>query len=396
MRAWCTNHSPVHYKTLSEYIDAKKRVRKPPVLRTGSNILSDDQYNKCIADLVIYRIADTHSAIAVLKRHVPGNPFQSDKQMYDLVQRNLLPTAQKHIKAGFNPILRRHNATVQVISNYHKQLTVYRQAVDQGYDKNVNKPNMEALITHQNKYYLNKPNDLKIIEGAMCFYPYNCLPRRRMPTLLVELDDEQTKCGICTDEFSTDVGSTDESARRRLPVLSSSPRCDHYFCHGCILDWQQSVAEEKSDKVPKWLKCMQCREKTSFCPSEPKYHRLLIGLLRAQMKEEEKPKLLVELGEEHTECAICYEKFSTDIRNTDEDIRKRLPVLSSSPKCDHYFCHSCVLDWQLSVAKMNNGKVPKWLKCMNCQEKTSFCPSEPKYHRLLIDLLGRTKVHTPA
>ena len=35
--------------------------------------------------------------------------------------------------------------------------------------------------------------------------------------------------------------------------------------------------------------------------------------------------------------------------------------------------------------------MPKWIKCMNCREVTSFCPSEPKYHRLLIDLVGKAQ-----
>ncbi|EJK52449.1 hypothetical protein THAOC_28271, partial [Thalassiosira oceanica] len=55
------------------------------------------------------------------------------------------------------------------------------------------------------------------------------------------------------------------------------------------------------------------------------------------------------------------------------------------------FCHGCVLREQQRVAEDNNGRVPKWLKCMACREKTSFRPDEPKYHRLLIDLLGRAQ-----
>ena len=31
---------------------------------------------------------------------------------------------------------------------------------------------------------------------------------------------------------------------------------------------------------------------------------------------------------------------------------------------------------------------------MTCREKTSFRPDEPKYHRLLIDLLGRAQQYT--
>lgn len=41
------------------------------------------------------------------------------------------------------------------------------------------------------------------------------------------------------------------------------------------------------------------------------------------------------------------------------------------------------------MAELNNGKIPKWLKCMVCKEKTSFCPEAPKYHRLLIELIDK-------
>ena len=225
---------------------------------------------------------------------------------------------------------------------------------------------------------------------------------------LVELDEEHIKCGICTNKFSTDTDNQDENIRKFLPVLSSSPRCDHYFCHGCILREQLRVAEENNGRVPKWLKCMLCKEKTSFCPSEPKYHRLLIDLVgraqryaAARVKEEEgiskaTSAILVELDDEHIKCGICTNKFSTDTDNQDENIRKFLPVLSSSPRCDHYFCHGCILREQHRVAEEKNGSVPKWLKCMHCRENTSFCPTEPKYYRLLIDLVSRAQRYVAA
>ncbi|EJK60412.1 hypothetical protein THAOC_19241, partial [Thalassiosira oceanica] len=100
--------------------------------------------------------------------------------------------------------------------------------------------------------------------------------------------------------------------------------------------------------------------------------------------------MLVELTDEETTCSICRSKFSCDTGNTDYEIRKHLPVLSSS-RCDHWFCHGCILSVQLRVAEDNNGKVPKWLRCMTCREKTSFRPDEPKYHRLLIDQLRRAQ-----
>ena len=106
--------------------------------------------------------------------------------------------------------------------------------------------------------------------------------------------------------------------------------------------------------------------------------------------------MLVELEDEHTKCSICTTNFSCDRDNQDPDIRQHLPVLSSSQRCDHWFCHGCVLREQLRVAEENNGRVPKWIKCMHCREKTSFNPAEPKYHRLLIDLLARAQKYAAA
>jgi len=106
--------------------------------------------------------------------------------------------------------------------------------------------------------------------------------------------------------------------------------------------------------------------------------------------------MLVELDDEHTKCSICFTNFSSDRNNNDQKIRQHLPVLSSSQRCDHWFCHGCVLREQLRVAEENNGRIPKWIKCMHCREKTSFNPAEPKYHRLLIDLLARAQKYAAA
>ena len=225
--------------------------------------------------------------------------------------------------------------------------------------------------------------------------------------MIAELDEEHTTCSICVTEFSCNRGSQDPNIRQHLPVLSSSQRCDHWFCHGCILREQQRVAEENNGKVPKWIRCMHCRGKTSFNPAEPKYHRLLIDLLaRAQskyaalsaeyleissMQLRSDATMIAELDEEHTKCSICLTEFSYDRDSQDSDSRQHLPVLSSSQRCDHWFCHGCILQEQQRVAEANNGKVPKWIRCMHCREKTSFNPAEPMYHRLLIDLLARAQ-----
>ena len=114
----------------------------------------------------------------------------------------------------------------------------------------------------------------------------------RMPKIIsFQLKYEHTHCGICLSKFSADTDSKDEEIRKFLPVLSASKTCDHYFCHGCVLKRQATLAGEDGN-VPKWIRCMHCRTITSFCPSEPKYHRLLIDMLKQaewtapQIKEE--------------------------------------------------------------------------------------------------------------
>ena len=84
------------------------------------------------------------------------------------------------------------------------------------------------------------------------------------------------------------MNNKDDRIRMFLPVLSSSKSCDHYFCLGCILRRQATI----KDKPPKWIPCMSCKTKTAFCPSEPKYHRMLIGLLE-QAKWTEVPAVTV-------------------------------------------------------------------------------------------------------
>jgi len=115
-----------------------------------------------------------------------------------------------------------------------------------------------------------------------------------------------------------------------------------------------------------------------------------------QQPAKQQTTMLVELDEEHIKCSICAIKFSSDRDNQDLEIRKHLPVISSSQTCDHWFCHGCVLREQLRVAEQNNGRIPKWIKCMHCRASTSFNPAEPKYHRLLIDLLARAQIYAAA
>jgi len=113
----------------------------------------------------------------------------------------------------------------------------------------------------------------------------------------LQLKYEHTHCSICTSKFSADLDSKDENIRKYLPVLSSSKTCDHYFCHGCVLNQQTAIAEENSGRIPKWIPCMICKMNTAFQPSEPKYHRLLIGILKQSEWVDEAPKVKEELVE---------------------------------------------------------------------------------------------------
>ena len=107
---------------------------------------------------------------------------------------------------------------------------------------------------------------------------------------------------------------------------------------------------------------------------------------RAEDTSTHPKELTLRLGYEHTHCSItCHSKFSTDLDSKVENIRKHLPVLSSSKTCDHYFCHGCILKQQLELAE-KSGRFRKWIPCMICRTNTAFCPSEPKYHRLLIGI----------
>ena len=118
------------------------------------------------------------------------------------------------------------------------------------------------------------------------------------------------------------------------------------------------------------------------------YLSLGIGIHDWLLKKKDtgEKKDVVVLTDEHKTCVICFEAFTTDTNSTDETVRRHLPVLSK--KCDHWYCHGCILDSQAAKARGNNGEVPRRIQCLgSCTTKNAFCPSEPNYHRMLIGLL---------
>ncbi|KAL9186390.1 hypothetical protein ACHAXT_005628 [Thalassiosira profunda] len=118
-----------------------------------------------------------------------------------------------------------------------------------------------------------------LISGSLVDGPPSQRPRiDRDVEQMFLLTEEDTQCEICLEEFASDRNAEDESIRKRLPVLSKT--CDHFFCHGCILKQQQSLANKKKNgPPPQWIKCMKCRKENAFCPGEPWYDRRLINML---------------------------------------------------------------------------------------------------------------------
>ena len=97
---------------------------------------------------------------------------------------------------------------------------------------------------------------------------------------------------------------------------------------------------------------------------------------------------VVVLNEEHKECGICCNAFSFDMSSTDDDVRRHLPVLSTCGG-GHFYCLGCIRGRQVAIGEENDGVVPERIACMTCMEADAFNPSDPLYHRWLIDLLER-------
>ena len=247
----------------------------------------------------------------------------------------------------------------------------------------------------------------------------------------LQLNSSYTSCGICHSKYSTDINNKDDNIRKHLPVLSASSKsCDHYFCHGCILRQQAAIAEENDGKVPKWISCMVCRTKTAFCPSQPKYHRMLIDILKqskwtdmAQVKEEPKansetrdekinksllaynPKEIAALGRHDEKMLLKLKSFNSELgseldkvkeaRQTDEAVKTRdmmLQKLKSNKQCmeckgsNLKFCaqlhavpdnHQKTINELTSDAEVHCGRGNDSILCDSClvkkKDELKFC-----------------------
>lgn len=125
-------------------------------------------------------------------------------------------------------------------------------------------------------------NNGKLLSSKQIATLLNCPPTRLTPTGQAMdaflLTDEHKRCVVCFSDFSTDTNSDEDSVKRMLPVLSK--KCDHWYCHGCILSAQAERAGRNNGRVPKTIPCLgSCTTENAFSPSKPKYHRMLINLL---------------------------------------------------------------------------------------------------------------------
>ncbi|KAL7539141.1 hypothetical protein ACHAXR_009043 [Thalassiosira sp. AJA248-18] len=98
------------------------------------------------------------------------------------------------------------------------------------------------------------------------------------------------------------------------------------------------------------------------------------------------PPDIIALNDEDKECELCFHAFTTDTNTSDDEVKRRLPVLGT---CTHYCCLGCILERQTRLAQGDNGRVPHRIPCMTCSEDDAFCPSEPRYDRRLIRYMGR-------
>ncbi len=90
---------------------------------------------------------------------------------------------------------------------------------------------------------------------------------------VILLNDRDTECQLCLDEFLIDMDSEDAAAKMRLPVIGV---CGHVCCYGCVLKQQTVRAKVNGGRVPKRINCMECRKVAAFNPDAPKYDRRLI------------------------------------------------------------------------------------------------------------------------
>ena len=138
------------------------------------------------------------------------------------------------------------------------------------------------------------------------------------------------------------------------------------------------------------LKLLMKNAQSTVGQNQPEFtrHATLIGAPTPQDPQADGAFCVAVLLTEHRECSICYESFSTYTDTADENIREKLPVQSRT--CRHYFCHGCILRAHAQRATSRFGVVPERISCFYCSAEDAFCPTQPNYHWMLLDLLQRS------
>eukprot|EP00985_Skeletonema_marinoi_P024104 scaffold16520_cov151-Skeletonema_marinoi.AAC.5 len=137
---------------------------------------------------------------------------------------------------------------------------------------------------------------------------------------------------------------------------------DHGKLRGVVLWWMFRIHRKLADvkATASWLRCK------------------IEKLKHDEWSDDD--DCIVRLDQDHKQCGICYEAFTTDMESTDQNSREKLPVLGS---CGHYFCHGCIIRCRTMVG--SNGAVG----CPKCMKANQFVLGNPIHHRMLIDLLER-------
>ena len=182
--------------------------------------------------------------------------------------------------------------------NQHREESLYLQ-LDRETVKQQNARSMKEKNTAINEFLDNSSKDGDDDQEEEL---QPALDNNSNKIMLVQLNESETICFLCKNEFSTDTDSEDEEVRDRLPVISASKTCSHFYCLGCVrsLAMADNVANGKPSN--QWLECPDCRSKMAFRYEEkaPKYHCLLISLIE-RAKQAEKDTSDIHVNQRHFE-----------------------------------------------------------------------------------------------
>lgn len=222
-------------------------------------------------------------------------------------------------------------------------------------------------------YYLLRRNPKPIIDAVQC------ADLSQNEQVTVTFDDDSQQSPILNGGNSTKVMTEMTSDQTESSIIKR--------LQDQIQSLELQISKQTEEIAKKDEELLEHKDKIKQQARKITKYEEEIGILR----KESESFMSVELLQEETKCCLCYNKFSTDIKSTQVEIRRFLPVLSRAA-CPHYFCQGCIENTQLAAAENEPRKqIPKWLKCPICKRKTAFCPENPNYHLKLMELLRRAE-----